>query len=114
MGIGTAHGWENTAIEGDSKTGWHILGACFRPLGPWVNGRGGQIKGIPCTQCEVLDVGKYSYPSYLLVVRVIDPVPLVSYKGKVLPQIVKYFWIVHSSEMDSEEIMRSPPTVLLG
>ena len=36
------------------------------------------------TQCEVLDVGKDSHPSYLLVVN-IDPVPLVSYKGKVLP-----------------------------
>ena len=24
---------------------------------------------MPCTQCEVLDVGKYSHPSYLLVVK---------------------------------------------
>ena len=26
-------------------------------------------QGMPCTQCEVLDVGKYSHPSYLLVVK---------------------------------------------
>ena len=26
-------------------------------------------KGMPCTQCEVFDVGKYSHPSYLLVVK---------------------------------------------
>ena len=25
--------------------------------------------GMPCTQCEVLDVGKYLHPSYLLVVK---------------------------------------------
>ena len=28
-----------------------------------------QFMGMPCTQCEVLDVGKYSHPSYLLVVK---------------------------------------------
>ena len=37
---------------------------------------------------------------------------LGSYKGKVLPYIAKYFWIVYFSEMDTEEIIRSPPTVL--
>ena len=28
-----------------------------------------KTEGMPCTQCEVLDVGKYSHPSYLLVVE---------------------------------------------
>ena len=28
--------------------------------------------------------------------------------------MVKIFWIVHFSEMDSEEMIWSPPTVLLG
>ena len=26
-------------------------------------------QGMPSTQCEVLDVGKYLHPSYLLVVK---------------------------------------------
>ena len=27
------------------------------------------IEGMPCTQCKVLDVGKYSHPSYLSAVK---------------------------------------------
>ena len=37
--------------------------------------RGGHAMGMPCTQCEVLDVGKYSNPSFGPLSQVFGSVP---------------------------------------
>ena len=68
---------ERGAIDrGGHDSSFRVVGplAWGGAIGIWGGGAVGYLiwhhcKGMPCTQCEVLDVGKYSHPSYLLVVK---------------------------------------------